>query len=139
MPMNTNNSNKQIFSLPEEELTDCEVLVMRVIWNSAEIMSIQEITSKINHTFHKDWKTQTVSTFLSRAVKKGYLEMKRNGRSFDYYPLVSEQEYGKREINKCVEIWSDGKLENLIASFSETNKLSEQEKMQIRRVINDMD
>ena len=102
-------------------------------------MSIQEITSKINHTFHKDWKTQTVSTFLSRAVKKGYLEMKRNGRSFDYYPLVSEQEYGKREINKCVEIWSDGKLENLIASFSETNKLSEQEKMQIRRVINDMD
>ena len=72
-------------------------------------------------------------------VKKGYLEMKRNGRSFDYYPLVSEQEYGKREINKCVEIWSDGKLENLIASFSETNKLSEQEKMQIRRVINDMD
>lgn len=137
--MNTNNSNKQIFSLPEEELTDCEVLVMRVIWNSAEIMSIQEITSKINHTFHKDWKTQTVSTFLSRAVKKGYLEMKRNGRSFDYYPLVSEQEYGKREINKCVEIWSDDKLENLIASFSETNKLSEQEKMQIRRVINDMD
>ena len=137
--MNTNNSNKQIFSLPEEELTDCEVLVMRVIWNSAEIMSIQEITSKINHTFHKDWKTQTVSTFLSRAVKKGYLEMKRNGRSFDYYPLVSEQEYVKREINKCVEIWSDGKLENLIASFSETNKLSEQEKMQIRRVINDMD
>ena len=137
--MNTNNSNKQIFSLPEEELTDCEVLVMRVIWNSAEIMSIQEITSKINHTFHKDLKTQTVSTFLSRAVKKGYLEMKRNGRSFDYYPLVSEQEYGKREINKCVEIWSDGKLENLIASFSETNKLSEQEKMQIRRVINDMD
>ena len=137
--MNTNNSNKQIFSLPEEELTDCEVLVMRVIWNSAEIMSIQEITSKINHTFHKERKTQTVSTFLSRAVKKGYLEMKRNGRSFDYYPLVSEQEYGKREINKCVEIWSDGKLENLIASFSETNKLSEQEKMQIRRVINDMD
>ena len=45
--MNTNNSNKQIFSLPEEELTDCEVLVMRVIWNSAEIMSIQEITSSI--------------------------------------------------------------------------------------------
>ena len=137
--MNTNNSNKQIFSLPEEELTNCEVLVMRVIWNSAEIMSIQEITSKINHTFHKDWKTQTVSTFLSRAVKKGYWESKRDGRSFDYYPLVSEQEYGKREINKCVEIWSDGKLENLIASFSETNKLSEQEKMQIRRVINDMD
>lgn len=133
------NSNKQIFSLPEEELTDCEVLVMRVIWNSAEIMSIQEITSKINYTFHKDWKIQTVSTFLSRAVKKGYLEMKRNGRSFDYYPLVSEQEYGKREIKKCVDIWSDGKLENLIASFAETNKLSEQEKTQIRRVIDDMD
>lgn len=123
----------------QEALTECEVLVMKVIWESGEVMSVQEITSRINLKYKKDWKLQTVSTFLSRAVRKGYLEMKRNGRSFDYYPLVSEEEYGRREIVKCVDRWGGGRLGNLIASFAETGKLSEEEKTHIRRVLDGMD
>ena len=123
----------------QEALTECEVLVMKVIWESDEVLSVQEITSQINLKYKRDWKLQTVSTFLSRAVKKGYLEMKRNGRSFDYYPLVTEEEYGRREIVKCVEDWGSGKLGNLIASFAETRKLSAEEKDHIRRMLDDMD
>lgn len=123
----------------QEALTECEVLVMKVIWESGEVMSVQEITSRINLKYKKDWKLQTVSTFLSRAVRKGYLEMKRNGRSFDYYPLVSEEEYGRREIVKCVDSWGGGRFGNLIASFAETGKLSEEEKTHIRRMLDGMD
>lgn len=129
--------NKQ--NTEQETLTECEVLVMKVIWENDEVMSVQEITSRINQKYKKDWKLQTVSTFLSRAVRKGYLEMKRNGRSFDYYPLVTEQEYGKREIVKCVDNWGSGKLGNLIASFAETRRLSEEEKTHIRRMLDGMD
>lgn len=123
----------------QEALTECEVVVMKVIWESDEVLSVQEITSRINLEYKKDWKLQTVSTFLSRAVKKGYLDMKRNGRSFDYYPLVTEEEYGRREIIKCVENWGSGKLGNLIASFAETGKLSAEEKDHIRRMLDGMD
>lgn len=119
----------------QEALTECEILVMKVIWENDEVMSIQEITSRINQRYKKDWKLQTVSTFLSRAVKKGYLEMKRSGRSFHYYPLVTQEEYRKREIVKCVEDWGSGRLGNLIASFAETEKLSEEEKEYIRSVL----
>lgn len=129
--------NKQ--GMAQEALTECEVIVMKVIWESDEVMSIQEITSRINLKYKKDWKLQTVSTFLGRAVKKGYLEMKRNGRSFDYYPLVTEEEYGRREIVKCVEDWGSGKLGNLIASFAETRRLSQEEKDHIRRMLDGMD
>lgn len=125
--------------LPEEELTECEVLVMKVIWESDEVITIQEITSRINLKYKKDWKIQTVSTFLSRAVRKGYLEMKRNGRTFEYYPMVTQEEYGRREIVKCVENWGSGRLGNLIASFAETRKLSEEEKEQIRGMLDGMD
>lgn len=125
--------------ITQEELTDCEVLVMKVIWQSDTVMSIQEIISRINLQYKKDWKIQTVSTFLSRAVKKGHLEMKRRGRSFEYYPLVTEEQYGKREIAKCVENWGDGKLGNLIASFAETKHLSAQEKEEIKGLLDGMD
>ena len=123
----------------QEALTECEVLVMKVIWESDDVMSIQEIITRINQQYQKDWKLQTVSTFLSRAVKKGYLEMKRRGRSFDYYPLVTEEQYGRREIAKCVENWGDGKLGNLIASFAETKHLSAQEKEEIKGLLDGMD
>lgn len=126
-------------NITQEALTECEVLVMKVIWESDEAMSIQEITSRINLKYNKSWKLQTVSTFLSRAVKKGYLEMKRRGRSFDYYPLVTEEEYGKREIVECVDNWGNGRLGNLIASFAEARKLSEEEKAHIRRMLDGMD
>lgn len=95
----------------KEELTECELLVMKVIWHGDEVLSIQEITSQLNQMYKKDWKVQTVSTFLGRAVKKEYLSMKRQGRLFYYYPLVSENEYGKREIAKCVDFWGNGKVD----------------------------
>ncbi len=123
----------------QEELTECELLVMKVIWHSNEALSIQEIAARINQDYKKDWKVQTVSTFLSRAVKKEYLCMKRHGRLFYYYPLVSEEEYGKREITKCVDFWGDGKVDSLVASFAEVRKLTQEEKDSIRRLLDDMD
>lgn len=123
----------------QEELTECELLVMKVIWHSNEALSIQEITARINHDYKKDWKVQTVSTFLSRTVKKEYLCMKRQGRLFYYYPLISEEEYGKREITKCVDFWGDGKVDSLVASFAEVRKLTQEEKDSIRRLLDDMD
>ncbi len=123
----------------QEALTDCEVLVMKVIWSDNTAMSIQEITAKINQRYQKDWKVQTVSTFLSRVVKKGYLEMKRSGRTFYYYPQVTQEEYGTREIVKCVDTWGGGKLGNLIASFAEAKSLTQNEKEQIRRLLDGMD
>ena len=133
------NMEQKSQNITQEALTECEVLVMKVIWESADVLSIQEITSRINLKYKKDWKLQTVSTFLGRAVRKGYLEMKRRGRTFDYYPLVTEKEYGRREIVKCVENWGDGRMGNLIASFAETGKLSEEERTHIRRMLDGMD
>ena len=121
-----------------EELTDCEVLVMKVIWHSEEALSIQEITGAVNATYDKDWKVQTVSTFLSKMVKKGYLDMQRKGRYFFYYPLVTEEEYGDREIKKCVELWSKGKIDGLLAAFTRTHKLTEEERKRIGEMLDEL-
>ena len=121
-----------------EELTDCEVLVMKVIWHSEEALSIQEITGAVNATYDKDWKVQTVSTFLSKMVKKGYLDMQRKGRYFFYYPLVTEEEYGDREIKKCVELWSNGKIDGLLAAFTRTHKLTEEERKRIGEMLDEL-
>lgn len=122
-----------------EELTNSEVLVMKVIWKSAEALSIQEITRAANAAYSKDWKVQTVSTFLSKTVKKGYLDMQRQGRYFFYHPLVTEQEYGRREIEKCINLWGGGKLSGLLAAFAQQNRLTEEERQQIGGLLDELD
>ncbi len=123
----------------KETLTECELIVMKIIWQSGEALSIQEILAQLDEVYHKNWKIQTVSTFLSRSVKKGYLKMTRKGRQFFYTPLVSEEEYGKREITKCVNFWGNGKIDALVASFTKVRKLTDEEKSHIRSLLDDMD
>ncbi len=78
------------------KLTTCELLVMLTIWEMAdgdEKITMQEVTQRVNEKFQKNWKTQTISTFLARIVKKEFLSMKRKGRIFIYTPLVNKDEY----------------------------------------------
>lgn len=121
--------------LQEQGMTDCEVLVMKTIWDSEEVLALRGVTSQVNQTYNKEWKPQTVSTFLARLVKKGFLSMERKGRQFYYYPLVTEEDYSKKEIVKCVDFWSDGKLDSLVAAFSEARGLTKDEAERIKKLL----
>ena len=66
--------------MERENMTDCELLVMKCIWDTPEELTLPDIVTLVNEKFKKDWKPQTVSTFLARLVRKGFLEMYRKGR-----------------------------------------------------------
>ena len=58
-----------------EELTTAESMVMKTIWDHPHEMALQEIMKLTNETYGKDWKSQTVSTYIAKLVKKGFLRM----------------------------------------------------------------
>lgn len=66
---------------------------MKVIWDSEEDLALQDVMDGVNGENGKNWKPQTVSTFLARLVKKGFLNVYRKGRYSYYPPLVSKEEY----------------------------------------------
>ena len=122
----------------EHELTDSELLVMKAVWATEEAMSIQGITAKVNWMYKKDWAKQTVSVFLGRIVKRGFLRSERKGRHFFYYPTVSEDEYAKKEIVKCVDMWCNGRADILIATLAKARTLNDKEKAKLRTLIDSM-
>lgn len=79
------------------DISACEKLVMKVIWDSTEELALQEVMDGVNHENGKNWKPQTVSTFLSRLVKKGFLNMYRKGRYCYYQPLVSKEDFWRSD------------------------------------------
>lgn len=118
-----------------QELSKCEGMVMKAIWSNGDVLTMQEITMKVNALFHKTWKTQTVSTYLARLVKKGYLFMERQGRLFYYHPLIEEEDYARREITKCMDMWGNDKTGALLSAFTQAKGLTEEEREYIRSIL----
>ena len=77
----------------EKKLSDAELKVMAVIWDSDESLDLMGVLKRANERFQMQWKPQTVSTFLVKCRKKGYLSSERKGRHFYYTPKVSKEEY----------------------------------------------
>ncbi|MDD6305798.1 MAG: BlaI/MecI/CopY family transcriptional regulator [Clostridiales bacterium] len=82
------------------DISACERLVMKAIWDTPEEMALQEIMDKVNEENGKSWKPQTVSTFLARLVRKGFLSSYRKGRYSYYQPVVSKEDFWKATMNE---------------------------------------
>ena len=94
-------------------ISHAEKLVMKVIWDSTEELALQEVMDGVNHENGKNWKPQTVSTFLSRLVKKGFLNMYRKGRYCYYQPLVSKEDFWRATMEESAKFFTKGDLGEL--------------------------
>ena len=49
-----------------KQLTAAETIVMKCIWDADHEMSLAEIVKNANEGYGKEWKPQTVSTYLAK-------------------------------------------------------------------------
>ena len=122
-----------------KEITECEKVVMKCIWDSENDLSMQQITELVNTLYGKEWKTQTVSTFLARLVKKDYLKMYRKGRCFFYSPLVDKEEYKDDVLKDYVKFWNGGSMSAFVSGLFNKKMLSQSEREELKRQIEELD
>lgn len=125
-------------SKDKTNLTECEQLVMKIIWESAEELTLPDIVKGVNERFGKSWKPQTVSTFLARLVRKNFLTSYRSGRTFFYQPIVSEKDYGDKMIKRCVEFWGNNNAGDLLCALSDKRGLRDDEIDKIKELIDEL-
>ena len=100
-----------------QNLTNCEELVMKTVWDAERELSLADVTRRVNETYHKEWKPQTVSTFLARLVRKGYLENHREGRGFYYQILVQQKDYLDEMAERFAEFWKQENVDVFLAAL----------------------
>ena len=100
-----------------ENLTNCEEIVMKTVWDADRELDLAGITQRVNETYHKDWKPQTVSTFLARLVRKGYLRNYRQGRVFYYQILVLQKDYLGEMAERFAEFWKQENVNVFLAAL----------------------
>ena len=122
----------------KKELTPAEVLVMKCIWDNTQDMVLSEVVAIVNDRYNKDWKPQTVSTYLAHLVQKNFLKMERNGKIYTYHPLVEEADYRDKEMNAFVKFWGCGSPSEFLSAFFKKNQVEEQELDNLKKLIDGM-
>ncbi len=83
----------------QSNITDAEWQIMRMIWSSENTTSSQ-IIARLGKS--KSWSPTTVKTLLARLVKKEVISFHMQGRTRLYYPLMTEMECVRREMNNVI-------------------------------------
>lgn len=89
-------------------LPDAELSVMQAVWSCNKEATRQEIEAHLGKDHHQA--LTTLLTELSRLADKGFLKVKKDGRSNLYRPLVSREDYLATQSKSFVENLCGGNM-----------------------------
>lgn len=116
-------------------LTNTEMQIMELLWRSKEAMTFKEILVVAAEEWGKNWKIQTLSTYLTGLQKMGLVESERKGCSNAYRPICTKDEHIHRWTKKMVEACFDNSISRLVVAFTGGEKLSEKDAEELRKLL----
>ncbi len=118
-------------------ISNAEMKVMNEIWNRQDEATIQEMVTALNEQ-GEEWAYQTVATFLRRLEAKGVLSSNKKSNKLSYFPLLSREQYERREARGFIERNFRGSLRDFLAAYSGEQMLSEGEKKEVQDWLNEL-
>ena len=102
-----------------EKLAECEEMIMSILWSSEEDLDLMTVAANAKERFGKEWKLQTVATFMTRMEKKKYISIYRIGRYLHYHPVVSLDEYRMEKMEEVCMLLFGGDIEKMAEFIGE--------------------
>lgn len=106
-----------------KELTKAEDQIMQILW-------------KLEKAFVKDIIEQlpdpkpaynTVSTIVRILEKKRFVDYKAYGKTHEYYPIISKENYKNFCLNNMMAGYFNGSFQNLVSFFAKENNMKVQD------------
>ncbi|HER40093.1 MAG TPA: BlaI/MecI/CopY family transcriptional regulator [Salinimicrobium catena] len=114
-----------------EKLTNKEEEIMRVLWKLRKAF-VKDILAQLpDEELHYN----TVSTIVRNLEEKKYVSHNAFGKTHQYYPVVSKQDYRKQFMNMATNRFFDSSYKNVVSFFAKEEKISAQELREILDII----
>jgi BlaI family penicillinase repressor len=114
-----------------KELTKAEEQIMQILW-------------KLDKGFVKDILAclpapkpayNTVSTIVRILEKKGFISHEAYGKTHEYYPTISKEEYTRKFLKRFIENYFSDSFKELVSFFAKEKDMSISELQEIVRTI----
>ena len=102
------------------ELTRAEEQVMHILWE-IETGFVRDI---LEHFPHPRPAYNTVSTITRILQDKGFVSHKAYGRTHEYYPLITKDEYMKIHMSNFVKDYFANSYEKMVSFFAREQKIT---------------
>lgn len=114
---------RQLTNKKMRELTRAEEQVMQILWG-IEKGFVKDILAKM-----KDPKPayNTVSTIIRILERKGFVKHKSYGKSHEYYPIVSKDQYRSFSVKNLLTGYFGGSFSRLASFFAKDRNLDVKE------------
>jgi len=114
-----------------KELTRAEEQVMQVLWQ-LEKAFVKEVIDELPEPKPA---YNTISTFIRILETKGFIGHNSFGKSHQYYPLISKEEYQNFSADKLLTGYFDNSVERMFSFFVEKEKIDLKEADEIMKLI----
>jgi len=115
-----------------EELTKTEERIMQIIWNLERCL-VKDIIEQIPDEPKPPY--NTISSVVRLLESKGFVSYKAYGKTYEYFPVISKEEYGKRTFKKVFPDYFDNSVENLLLFMAKEENLTVEEIEKLKKII----
>lgn len=113
-----------------------EFYILQYLWSRETPATFSEIMVHFNEDDKKEWKKQTVNTFLSRLSQKGFLNIDKSGKRAIYIPAVTAEKFYENYAKEVVDDSYQGSIKNFICALTAGRKVDDAEKKELLAYIN---
>ena len=114
-----------------KRLTKREEEVMQVIWALKRAL-VNDIIPKLPVP---DLPYTTISSIVRILEKKGYVDYKAYGKTHEYFPTITKEEYRKSQMKTFVKTYFDSSYKNVVSYFAENDEIGLEDLKEIIKLI----
>ena len=118
-----------------KRLPDTELEVMKALWDAGADVP-RAVLDQALAPFQ--WASNTVNTYLSRLAEKGFVSVRREGRSNLYTPLVSQEDYLAFDSRSVLSRLYGSSPRNFVAALARTG-LNRQDLDELRSLLDQLE
>jgi predicted transcriptional regulator len=107
-------------------LTKAEEEVMHIIWRLGRCI-VSDVLPHYEALKGKAVPQSSVSSIVRILEEKGFVSHKAYGRTYEYFPIITKEEYTKSTVSRLVSDYFEGSMSNLVSFLVKEEKLDKDE------------
>ena len=114
------------------KFTPGELNVMRLLWKHGEMKP-----GEIQKLYPEPIKNPALRSYLKILLDKGHIKRRKVGKAYFYKAVTRRQSACRATLRELVDSYCDGSTEALLMNLLRSEKLSDDELLQLKRLAND--
>lgn len=103
-----------------EKLTNKEEEIMHILWKLEKAFVKDVMAEILEDKPHYN----TLSTIIRNLEDKGFVNYIAYGKTHQYFPLVSKEDYKKRFMTVAIDNYFNNSYKNVVSFFAKEEKIS---------------